>query len=58
MKVVPELLTEHHALKAYWRSRGIAPRIFDLGIRWSWLVCFTPQPLYPWAKILRWLGGI
>jgi hypothetical protein len=34
MKVVPELLTEHHALKAYWRSRGIAPRIFDLGIRW------------------------
>jgi hypothetical protein len=24
-KVVPVLLTEHHAMKAYWRSGGIAP---------------------------------
>jgi hypothetical protein len=24
----------HHAMKAYWRSRGIAPRILDFAIRW------------------------
>jgi hypothetical protein len=33
-KVVPVLSTEHHAMKAYWGSRGIAPRIIDLGTRW------------------------
>jgi hypothetical protein len=27
-------LTKHHALKTYWGSGGIAPRILDLGIRW------------------------
>jgi hypothetical protein len=26
------LLTEHHAMKAYWGSGGIAPLILDLGI--------------------------
>jgi hypothetical protein len=26
-KVVPVLLTEHHAIKAYWGSGGIAPLI-------------------------------
>jgi hypothetical protein len=26
-KVVPVILTEHHAMKAYWGSEGIAPRI-------------------------------
>jgi hypothetical protein len=25
---------ENHAMKAYWGSGGIAPRIFDLGTRW------------------------
>jgi hypothetical protein len=34
-KVVPVLfLTEHHAIKAYWGSGGIAPHILDLGTRW------------------------
>jgi hypothetical protein len=33
-KVVPVLLTENHAMKAYWESRGIAPRFLDLGTRW------------------------
>jgi hypothetical protein len=31
-------LTEHHAMKAYWGSGGIAPRILDLGTdggKWS-----------------------
>jgi hypothetical protein len=27
-------LTEHHAMKAYWGSGGIAPLILDLGTRW------------------------
>jgi hypothetical protein len=34
-KVVPvHFLTEHHAMKAYWWSGGIAPRILELGSRW------------------------
>jgi hypothetical protein len=34
-KVVSELiLTEHHAMKAYGRNGGIAPRILDTGTRW------------------------
>ena len=28
-------------------SRSLAPRIFKLGIRQTWLVTFTPRPLYP-----------
>jgi hypothetical protein len=27
-------LTKHHAMKTYWVSGGVAPRILDLGIRW------------------------
>jgi hypothetical protein len=27
-------LIEQHAMKAYWGSGSIAPRIFDLGTRW------------------------
>jgi hypothetical protein len=27
-------LTKHHAMKVYWGSGGIAPRILDLGTRW------------------------
>jgi hypothetical protein len=34
-RVVPIIpLTEHHAMKAYWVSENIAPRILDLGTRW------------------------
>jgi hypothetical protein len=34
-----------------WRRiGGIAPRIFDLGTRWRWVVSFTPLPLYPQGK--------
>jgi hypothetical protein len=28
------ILTEHHAMKAYWGSGDIAPRILELGTRW------------------------
>jgi hypothetical protein len=34
-KVVPVLfVTEHHAMKAYRGSGGMAPFILDLGTRW------------------------
>jgi hypothetical protein len=34
-KVVPVVfLIEHHAMKAYWGSGGMAPRILDFGTRW------------------------
>jgi hypothetical protein len=29
------ILAEHHAVKAYWGSGCIAPRILYLGTRWS-----------------------
>jgi len=35
------------ALKAYRRSRGIAPPLLHLGSRWRWMVTTTPQPLFP-----------
>jgi hypothetical protein len=28
-------ITEHHAMKAYLGSGGIAPRSLDLGTRWN-----------------------
>jgi hypothetical protein len=43
-------LTEHHTMKAYWRSGFIAPRILDLGTRCRWVVSFTTRPLYPQGK--------
>jgi hypothetical protein len=43
-------LTKHHAMKTYWGSGGIAPRILDFGTRWRWVVSFTPLPLYPQGK--------
>jgi hypothetical protein len=37
-----------HDKKAYKDSRNTAaPRIPNLSIRWTWLVSFTAQPLYP-----------
>jgi hypothetical protein len=49
-------------MKTYWGKRSIAPRILDLGTRWRWVVSFTPRPLYPQGKRLRYpldmrLGG-
>jgi hypothetical protein len=29
-------LTKQHAMKTYWGSGSIAPRILDLGTRWKW----------------------
>jgi hypothetical protein len=33
-KSCPCALTKHHAMKAYWGSGGIDPRILDLSTRW------------------------
>jgi len=33
-------------MKAYLGSASIAPRILNIGIRWKWVVSFTPWPLY------------
>jgi hypothetical protein len=49
-------------MKTYWGSVGIAPRIFNIGPRWRWVVSFTPWPLYPRRKspqypVDRRLGG-
>jgi hypothetical protein len=43
-------LTEHHSMEAYWGSGGIAPRIFDVGTIWKWMVSFIPRPLYLQGK--------
>jgi hypothetical protein len=56
------LLTEHHTMKVYWGSGGIAPCILDLGSRWRGVVSFMPQPLYSqgkklWYPLDRRLGG-
>jgi len=42
-------LTEHHAMKSYWGSGGIAPRILNLGTGWKRVVSFTPGT--------HWIGG-
>jgi hypothetical protein len=44
------------------RERRYSSTILDLGTRWRWVVGFTPRPLYPRRKILRYpldkrLGG-
>jgi hypothetical protein len=49
-------------MKMYRGSRGIAPRILNLGPRWRRVVSFTPRPLYPQGKSPRYpldrrLGG-
>jgi len=35
-------------------SGGIAPRIFDLGSRWWWVVSFTPRSFYCQGKSPSW----
>jgi hypothetical protein len=40
-----------HIVKAYRRSRGIAPHILNLGSGWR-VVGSVPQPLYCWGIAL------
>jgi len=41
-------------MRAYSGSGGIAPGILNLGIRWMWVVSFTPKPLYSQWEIRIW----
>jgi len=45
-EVVPVLLTEHHAMEAYWGGEVQLNAFFDLGSRWRRVVSFTPWPFY------------
>jgi hypothetical protein len=58
-KKFPLCWTKQHAMKTYWGSGGIAPRMLDLGTRRRWVVSFTPRPLYPRERAPRthWIGG-
>ena len=44
-----QVLVPVHVLKAYRGSRGLAPVILNLGIRWRWVVNFRHRPLYCWV---------
>jgi hypothetical protein len=50
-------LIRHHAIKTYWRSGGIIPRIFDLGTREMLVVSFMLRLLYPRFPLYSRLGG-
>jgi hypothetical protein len=52
-------LTKHHAMKAYWGSGGITPRILDHGTRWRWVVSLRPGRFTPRerAPVTHWIGG-
>jgi hypothetical protein len=47
-KVVPVL--KSHAMKTYWKRKGKALCIFNLGTRWRRVVSFTVWPLYSRIK--------
>jgi hypothetical protein len=45
-------------MEAYWGIGGIAPRILDLGTRWSFMHRpFYPQGKGPWYPLDKRLGG-
>jgi hypothetical protein len=41
------------AMKTYWGSGGISPRILNISARWRWAVSFTSRSLYLRGKSLR-----
>ena len=47
------------SIKAYRRSRDMAPLILTVGIRWSWVVNFTLRPIYLRQRIAgtHWIWG-
>jgi hypothetical protein len=46
-------------MNTYWESRGVSPRIFDLGTRWRLVVSITPRPYYlrERAPGTHWIGS-
>jgi hypothetical protein len=49
-------LTKHHAMKAYWGSGGIVPRILDLGTTWMSGQLHAPAALPPGKEPLVSIG--
>jgi hypothetical protein len=47
-----EIVCEH-IMETYRGSKGIAPLILDLNMRWRWVVSFTRRPLYPRYSLNR-----
>jgi hypothetical protein len=45
VNVLPLCSSKHHAMKTYWGSGCVAPRI-NFGARWRWVVSFTFRTLY------------
>jgi hypothetical protein len=39
-------------MRAYWEVEAYLHAVFDLGIRWRWVVSFTSRPLYSQGKSL------
>jgi len=39
-----------HSMKAFRKSRRTALLALNIGDRWTWVVNFTPRPLYPRGK--------
>lgn len=39
-------------MKAYRESRGTVPLNWNLSLRQSWVLRFTPKPLHPWREFL------
>jgi len=58
---VPVLKYVPHHEDVQWNV-GITSRILNVGIRWRWVVSFTPRPLYPAGRtpgthrIQGWVG--
>jgi hypothetical protein len=48
-------LTEHHAVKAYWGSGGVASRFLHLGTRWNGQF-HAPATLPPGKELLVAVG--
>jgi hypothetical protein len=51
--VVPVLLLIKHRTMETYREWRYSSNIFDLSIRWTWMVSFMPRPLYSWGKSLQ-----
>jgi hypothetical protein len=51
-------LSQHYSMNTYGGSEAMAP-LFNLGIRWKWVVIFKPHLHYPrgTAPCTQWIGG-
>jgi len=50
-------LNKHHTMKMHWDG-DIAPRIFNLGARWRWVVSLTPRRFILDTRLVGWWVGL